>query len=90
MYEVDCHGMTIMDVNILLERLYQDSNVSIIKFITGKGKHSKRPIMDYYCETEWKPPLKRAILNFIVHEKKEGALVQEFPAYILWRKRPKI
>ncbi len=89
MYEIDCHGMTTKDVTVLLHRLYQDSNLSIIKFITGKGNHSKKPIMDYYCQKEWKPPLKTTILNFIIYEKKEGALVQEYPSYILWKRLKK-
>lgn len=90
MYEIDCHGLTKKDMIVILNRLYDDTNIFSVKFITGKGNHSKKPIMDYYCQKEWKSPLKETIMNYIIHEKKEGALLQEFPAYLLWRKRPKI
>lgn len=43
--------------------------------------------MDYYCERLWKNPLKETILHYIIHEKKEGARLQEYPTFIIWRKK---
>ena len=82
MYEIDCHGMTTKEMLYFLENM--DENIKKIKFITGVGNHSKKPIMDYYCTKEWKCPLKVTILNYIVYEKKQGSRIKELPGEIIW------
>jgi hypothetical protein len=87
MYEVDCHGLTRNEVIQLLIDIDKNFHSKEIKLITGRGNHSKKPIMDYYCERLWKNPLKETILHYIIHEKKEGARLQEYPTFIIWRKK---
>jgi hypothetical protein len=88
MKEFDFHGMTTKEVlDFLIEFDATDTTTKNVKFITGRGNHSKRPQMDYYCEKEWKCPLKKVVMEYIVHEKKQGALMTEYPAYIIWRRK---
>jgi hypothetical protein len=83
--EKDCHGMTTKEVYDFLINL-NTKEISEIKLITGIGKHSQnRPQMDYFCEKEWKCPIKQVIIDYIVYEKKQGALMTEFPSFILWK-----
>lgn len=87
MFEVDFHGMTTKEVLDFLNEF--DSNDKVtreVTFITGKGIHSKRPQMDYYCEKEWKCPVKKVVMDFIVLKKKQGARIIEYPGSILWKR----
>lgn len=87
MLEIDFHGMTTKEVlDFLRDFDTSDTTTREVKFITGKGNHSKRPQMDYFCEREWKCPLKRVVLDFIVMEKKEGSRIKEYPAFIYWKR----
>jgi hypothetical protein len=88
MLEIDFHGMTKKEVlQFLTDFDMTDKTTREVKFITGRGTHSKRPHMDYFCEKEWKCPIKRVILDFIIYEKKEGVRMIEYPAYIVWKRK---
>lgn len=91
MLEIDFHGMTTKEVyHFLLEFDSTDTITREVKFITGKGIHTKqKPKMDYYCEKEWKCPIKQVVLDFIILEKKEGSRMTEYPAYIYWKRNLK-
>lgn len=87
MIEKDLHGMTKKEVYNFLLNL-NEKDIKVIKLITGVGRHShNKPQMDYYCEREWKCPIKEVILDYIINEKKEGARITVFPSYIIWRPR---
>lgn len=87
-FEIDCHGMTTKEVKSLLQDIVKDETITKIKLITGYGLHSKqRPQMDYTCSKEWKCPIKQVILDFIIHEQKQGARMIEYPTFILWNIR---
>lgn len=73
---IDCHGYKIKDIYWLMEFLFWIRLKTKIKFITGVGNHSIKPQMDYYCQKEWKNPLYRYILNYLV-EKKCGSRIME-------------
>ena len=88
MLEIDFHGKTTKEVlHFLTEFDKTDRKTRDVKFITGKGTHSKRPQMDYFCDTEWKCPIKRVLLDFIIHEKKEGMRMTDYPAYVGWKRK---
>lgn len=88
MLEYDLHGMTTKQVLEFLEQFDTiDHTTKEVKFITGRGTHSKKPQMDFFCEQEWKCPIKKVVLDFIVLKKKQGARMMEYPTYILWKRR---
>ena len=83
----DCHGMTTKEVYYYLKNL-DETEITEIKLITGVGNHSQnKPQMDYFCEKEWKCPIKKVILDYIIFEKKQGALIKDFNSFILWKPR---
>lgn len=73
----DCHNYYLEDVNWLL-KFSLTLKKKKIRFITGVGKHSRRPIMDYATEKEWKNPLYNYVLNFLVKEHLGGRLKAEY------------
>jgi hypothetical protein len=86
MLEIDCHGKTTKEVYKLLQELSKNNRNEKIKLITGLGNHTKnRPQMDYFCEKNWKCPIKKVIIDYIVYEKNQGARMFEYPAYIIWQ-----
>ena len=91
MLEIDFHGMTRKETyNFLQEFDSTDTTTREVKFITGKGTHTKdKPKMDYYCEKNWKCPVKQVVLDFIILEKKEGSRIIEYPTYIHWKRNVK-
>lgn len=76
---LDCHGYTINDIFWLMEfifvkKIYEKNKIQLI---TGVGNHSHKPVMDYYCQREWKNPLYKYIHDYIMkknigHRIKEG------------------
>ena len=84
--EIDAHGLTCREMYTLLKEVDINESIATVKIITGSGRHSRRPTMDYYCTTVWKNPLKETILHFIIYEKNEGSRITEYPNYIVWRK----
>lgn len=88
MKEIDFHGWTTKEVSEFLKNLEQtDKETKIFCFITGIGNHSKKPQMDYFCQKDWKCPIKRTVLDYLIFEKKQGPLIKEFPSFIIWRRR---
>ena len=86
MITFDLHGLTTSEVLLLLKEI-EAKNLKEVKLITGKGNHTlNRPTMDYFTSIHWKNPIKKVILDYIIYEKKEGALMSEFPAHIIWRR----
>lgn len=87
METIDFHGRTTVEVKQVLQEIEQDDTKKVYKLITGVGNHTKqKPIMDYYCSSTWKNPIKKVVYDYIVYEKKEGAKMEEFPSYIIWRR----
>ena len=86
MKEIDCHGLSTREMEMLLENLEKEK-IREIKLITGKGNHSKnRPTMDYYSERQWRCPLKRTVVEYVVNQLKEGAGFVEYPSFVIWRR----
>jgi hypothetical protein len=82
----DCHNYHLEDIDWLLKFVLISELLKkkTIRFITGVGKHSKKPIMDYATEKEWRNPLYKYILNFLVKEHLGARLKAEY-AYIEFR-----
>jgi len=75
---IDCHGYMIKDIYWLMEficskEIYKKYKIHLI---TGVGNHSHKPVMDYYCQREWKNPLYKYIHNYLM-EKKIGYRIKE-------------
>ena len=83
---LDCHGLRRDEVVYFLEFLDVIECKMCLKLITGKGNHSKKPKMDYYCSKIWKSPLKQVIVNYYTKTGR-GTCIKEFPCYVLIKLR---
>ena len=89
MKEFDLHGYTKAEVLSLLEQLDEKDRVTKkFHFITGKGNHTQhKPQMDYATSLTWKCPIKETVINYIVHDKKEGSRMFEKSASVFWHRK---
>jgi hypothetical protein len=89
MKKIDFHGYTTKQTLDILRHIDKtDHTTKELHLITGKGLHSnRRPQMDYFVEREWKCPLKKTIMDYIIHEKGQGARMFEYPVSIVWRRK---
>ena len=78
---LDCHGLLREELLYFLEFLDVIGFKMTVKFITGKGNHSKKPKMDYLSSKFWRCPLKQLIVNYY-NKTKRGMHVREFPSYV--------
>ena len=77
---VDCHNYRHKDILWLLDFLFLNYKGKI-KYITGVGNNSKKPIMDYYLSTLWKNPMFKFVRDFYV-QKNKGATLKTGDGYI--------
>ena len=78
---LDCHGLIRDELLYFLEFLDAIEFNTPITFITGKGNHSKKPKMDYYCSKLWRSPLKQTIVSYYTKNRK-GFCIKEYPCYV--------
>jgi hypothetical protein len=71
---LDCHGLYCDELKYFLEFLDDYKKNMKIRFITGWGKNSKKPKMDYFCEKIWNCPLKQTIINYYVKTKRGAGI----------------
>tara|TARA_Y100000389_G_scaffold205095_2_gene263080 strand:- start:6872 stop:7240 length:369 start_codon:yes stop_codon:yes gene_type:complete len=79
---LDCHGLLKHELDYFLEFIDSLQFKCKLKLITGAGRHSKKPIMDYYCSKQWKPPLKECIINYYKKQRK-GYMLKEYETYMI-------
>jgi hypothetical protein len=77
---VDCHNYRRKDILWLLDFLFLYYKGKI-KYITGVGNNSKKPIMDYYLLTLWKNPMFTFVRDYYV-QKNKGATLKTGDGYI--------
>jgi len=77
---VDCHNYTRKDIIWLLDFLFSHYKGKI-KYITGVGNNSKKPIMDYYLSTLWKNPMFKFVRDYYT-QKNKGATLKTGHGYI--------
>tara|TARA_Y100000389_G_scaffold204720_1_gene259193 strand:+ start:5422 stop:5793 length:372 start_codon:yes stop_codon:yes gene_type:complete len=83
---VECHGLHCDELLYFLEFLDYTKYKMKIKFITGVGKHSKKPHMDYFCSKIWNCPLKQTIIDYYVKSKR-GAFISVRYSHIIVKLR---
>jgi hypothetical protein len=77
---VDCHNYTRKDIIWLLDFLFSHYKGKI-KYITGVGNNSKKPIMDFYLSTLWKNPMFKFVRDYYT-QKNKGATLKTGHGYI--------
>lgn len=77
---VDCHNYRRKDIIWLLDFLFLHYKGKI-KYITGVGNNSKKPIMDYYLSTLWKNPMFKFVRDYYV-QKNKGATLKTGDGFI--------
>lgn len=89
MRKIDFHGCTTKEtLEILRQMDLNDKTTKEFHLITGRGTHTKnRPQMDYFLERSWNCPVKKTVIDYITHEKKEGARMYVYPAFVVWRRK---
>ena len=89
MRKIDFHGYTTKQTLDILRQIDRtDKTTREFHFITGRGTHSQnRPQMDYFVEVNWNCPVKQTVIDYIVHERKQGACMYVYQAFIVWRRK---
>jgi len=73
---IDCHGLTCSDMKVLLDFIISKKGKYVLIF--GVGNHSKKPQMDYMTERDWRCPIYKFSVDYLVQNKK-GATLQTLP-----------